>query len=108
MVGHRNRNSWHDTNPHGGSGNDEVWTGKAECRNVKHPEFFTGELNRMIDPERKVTAEMLAKEVCRRCIVTSECLNHALTTGEDDGIWGGLNPTERRKLRLIPKSLRGQ
>lgn len=37
-----------------------------------------------------------AKAVCRRCPVSAECLAHAIEHGESDGVWGGLDPNERR------------
>ncbi|KOT54116.1 MULTISPECIES: WhiB family transcriptional regulator [Streptomyces] len=40
-----------------------------------------------------------AKAVCRQCPVTSECLEWALETGQNYGIWGGTDEEERRKLR---------
>jgi|GEM_PF-70733 len=40
-----------------------------------------------------------AKAVCRRCPVMDQCLQWALESGEDYGIWGGLSETERRALK---------
>lgn len=40
-----------------------------------------------------------AKAVCRRCPVARECLDYALETGQDTGVWGGTTPLERRQLR---------
>jgi WhiB family redox-sensing transcriptional regulator len=40
-----------------------------------------------------------AKAVCRRCDVTAQCLEWALETNQDAGIWGGLSEDERRTLR---------
>jgi Transcription factor WhiB len=40
-----------------------------------------------------------AKHICHSCPVEGACLEWALTTGEPDGIWGGLTPRERHKLR---------
>ena len=39
------------------------------------------------------------EEVCVRCPVRKACLRFALTTRQDDGIWGGLTEGERRILR---------
>jgi WhiB family redox-sensing transcriptional regulator len=41
----------------------------------------------------------LAKAVCARCEVRSQCLEWALATGQDSGVWGGLDEEERRALR---------
>src|SRR5918912_700026 len=40
-----------------------------------------------------------AKAVCRRCTVTDECLQWALETGQDAGVWGGMSEDERRALK---------
>ncbi|MDH2430838.1 WhiB family transcriptional regulator [Sphaerisporangium sp. TRM90804] len=37
-----------------------------------------------------------AKAVCRRCPVRKPCLDFALRTREEHGIWGGTDPEERR------------
>lgn len=39
-----------------------------------------------------------AKAVCRGCPVRAACLEWALTTGQDYGIWGGFTEEERRVL----------
>lgn len=39
-----------------------------------------------------------AKEICRRCSVRDECLDYALEGNIAWGLWGGLNPSERRTL----------
>jgi WhiB family redox-sensing transcriptional regulator len=41
----------------------------------------------------------LAKEVCGRCDVVDICLQWALETGQDAGVWGGLSEDERRALK---------
>ncbi|NGN66117.1 WhiB family transcriptional regulator [Streptomyces sp. A7024] len=40
-----------------------------------------------------------AKQVCARCPVSEECLEWALTTGTEAGVWGGLAEDERRRLQ---------
>ena len=40
-----------------------------------------------------------AKRVCAQCTVTSNCLDFALETNQDSGIWGGLSEEERRQIR---------
>ncbi|MEW2078772.1 WhiB family transcriptional regulator [Streptomyces sp. NPDC013433] len=40
-----------------------------------------------------------AKAVCRRCPVIEQCLQWALESGEDSGVWGGLSEDERRALK---------
>jgi WhiB family transcriptional regulator, redox-sensing transcriptional regulator len=67
---------------------------RAACSDVDPELFFpigTG------GPAQAQTAA--AKAVCRRCAVTLDCLSWALSTRQDEGIWGGLDATERRQLR---------
>jgi WhiB family redox-sensing transcriptional regulator len=40
-----------------------------------------------------------AKAVCQRCSVTDECLQWALESGQDAGVWGGMSEEERRALK---------
>jgi len=40
-----------------------------------------------------------AKAVCRRCSVTDECLQWALDSGQDAGVWGGMSEEERRAVK---------
>lgn len=40
-----------------------------------------------------------ATQVCADCSVRTSCLDLALTTGAEYGIWGGLTEEERRWLR---------
>lgn len=40
-----------------------------------------------------------AKAVCRRCPVMGECLQWALESGQEAGVWGGLNEDERRAMK---------
>lgn len=41
----------------------------------------------------------IAKAVCRLCEVRADCLDYALRSGQPHGIWGGLAPGERDRLR---------
>lgn len=41
--------------------------------------------------------EALARQLCGWCPVRDDCLTHALTYPERYGIWGGLDPDERRR-----------
>ncbi|MEX0984062.1 MAG: WhiB family transcriptional regulator [Actinomycetota bacterium] len=46
----------------------------------------------------KLAREAVAKAVCLRCPVRPACLEHALSTGDPHGVWGGLNEAERRAV----------
>ncbi|MEU9201633.1 WhiB family transcriptional regulator [Streptomyces sp. NPDC048332] len=72
----------------------ENWRMRAACREDDPDLFFpigsTG-------PALVQTEE--AKAVCRGCPVRRECLRWALDNGQDAGVWGGLDETERRALK---------
>ncbi|MEW2623628.1 WhiB family transcriptional regulator [Streptomyces sp. NPDC048106] len=40
-----------------------------------------------------------AKAVCRRCPVMERCLQWALESGEEHGVWGGLSEGGRRAMK---------
>lgn len=39
-----------------------------------------------------------AKQVCAGCPVIGPCREFALATKEPHGVWGGLDPTQRRRI----------
>lgn len=72
-----------------------TWRDSAACRE-EDPELFwpagyTG--------PGALQAEQ-AKAVCRtRCPVMGQCGEFAIDTRQDDGVWGGLTPDERKSIR---------
>jgi WhiB family redox-sensing transcriptional regulator len=70
------------------------WRDHAACRDTNPDLFFpvgtTGPAIEQIDQ---------AKAVCRECPVQGACLEFALVTNQDSGVWGGTSEEERRKLR---------
>jgi WhiB family redox-sensing transcriptional regulator len=73
---------------------DDTWRDHALCRDTDPELFFpigtTGNALLAID---------YAKRVCSQCAVVQECLDFALDTNQDSGIWGGLSEEERRAIR---------
>jgi WhiB family transcriptional regulator, redox-sensing transcriptional regulator len=71
-----------------------AWRAKAACLD-EDPELFfpTGTTGPALEQIER------AKAVCRRCPVINQCLDWALTTGQDAGVWGGKSEDERRALR---------
>lgn len=63
------------------------WRQDAACKG-KDPNIFFAE-----DTSR-------AKRICATCTVIHECLANA----EPDGVWGGLDEKERRKLKYRRKT----
>jgi WhiB family redox-sensing transcriptional regulator len=70
------------------------WRSMAACRDGDPDLFFpvgsTGPALRQIEA---------AKAVCRACPSLDPCLEFALKTGQDAGVWGATSEDERRILR---------
>ena len=49
--------------------------------------------------ERELFEFRRSKEICFECPVREECLQDALVSNMQFGIWGGLTPQERRSLK---------
>lgn len=73
---------------------DYTWRRSALCRDTDPELFFpigtTGQALLQISR---------AKEVCCECPVKFECLDFAMETNQDTGIWGGTSEEERRQMR---------
>jgi WhiB family transcriptional regulator, redox-sensing transcriptional regulator len=70
------------------------WRSRSACRDTDPSLFFpvgtTG-------PALEQIAS--AKAVCDQCEAKQPCLEFALSTNQDSGVWGGTSEEERRKLR---------
>ena len=75
---------------------DYTWRSLAVCRGTDPDLFFpvgtTGQA--LVQIAR-------AKEVCDECPVRVECLDYAIATNQDSGIWGGLDEEQRRSIRRL-------
>lgn len=45
----------------------------------------------------------VAKKLCKTCPVVQECAEYAIAAFEPYGIWGGLAPKERQRIRGLGK-----
>ena len=86
---------------------DRSWQPVALCRgNHSHLFFPPTTSERKDERERR---ELRAKAVCRVCPVQESCLDYAIASTEQYGIWGGFTETERRQLpatgRQIPAAV---
>jgi WhiB family redox-sensing transcriptional regulator len=70
------------------------WREQASCRDTDPDLFFpvgtTGPAIEQIES---------AKAVCFACLAREACLEFALATNQESGIWGATSEDERRKLR---------
>jgi WhiB family redox-sensing transcriptional regulator len=70
------------------------WRRFAACRDTDPDLFFPiGTTGPAVD---QIAA---AKRVCASCEAQSPCLEFALITNQEAGVWGGTSEEERRKLR---------
>jgi WhiB family transcriptional regulator, redox-sensing transcriptional regulator len=77
----------------------EVWEWQmmGRCRDRSGAQFFhpdddLGRISRRL-------REAAAKRLCGSCPVRRECATHALSVGEEYGVWGGFSENERAMLR---------
>lgn len=74
------------------------WHDSAACRGHPIGLFFIEDGERRIPFHERRQLERPARAICSACPVRSDCLEWAMTVGEKHGIWGGLNPAERKRL----------
>ncbi len=70
---------------------DEVelqWMHNGNCRNYPPAAFF---------PSDGVGVDA-ARRICADCPVKDQCLEYALTSRIDHGVWGGTSERERRRI----------
>ncbi len=75
------------------------WQILGQCRERKGTQFFhpdddLGRISRRL-------REAAAKRVCDGCPVRRQCATHALTVGEEYGVWGGFSENDRSMLRQL-------
>ena len=70
------------------------WIQRALCRDVDPDIFFpVGTSGPALEQAQR------AKAICASCKVRAQCLDWALATGQDSGVWGGMDEEERREIR---------
>ena len=70
------------------------WRVRASCRDTDPELFFpVGTTGPAVDQIATATA------ICRACAAQPECLEFALATNQESGIWGGVTEDDRRRLR---------
>lgn len=80
---------------------DYSWRNEALCRDTDPELFFpVGNTGDAIDQIER------ARTVCNDCGVRSQCLEFALATNQDCGVWGGTSEDERRRIRRERAAMR--
>lgn len=70
------------------------WRQVAACRDSDPGVFFPiGTTGPALDQIA------IAKSICAQCTVREECLQYALESNQEAGVWGGYAEDERRRLR---------
>jgi WhiB family redox-sensing transcriptional regulator len=76
------------------SAQPDAWRALSACRDTSPDLFFpVGTTGPALDQIAS------AKRVCETCEVKQPCLEYALATNQDSGIWGGTSEEERRIMR---------
>jgi WhiB family redox-sensing transcriptional regulator len=70
------------------------WLHRARCKD-EDPELFFP-LGTTGPAAAQIAA---AKSICMNCPVRMECLEWAMASGQDCGVWGGMSEEERRALK---------
>jgi WhiB family redox-sensing transcriptional regulator len=73
-------------------GHDPFWRERRACKDADPELFFPTRTKGATARTRQ------ARGICGGCPVRRECLNEALVTFQDVGVWGGTTPKERRKM----------
>lgn len=68
---------------------NDAWREEALCTEFD-PELFSPE---------KGESSANAKRICGMCDVRQQCLDYAVRTFQMDGIWGGVGPKTRERIR---------
>ncbi len=81
----------------------EDWRGRAACQEMEPDLFFpVGSTGPAVEQIQS------AKQVCSLCEAKTECLEFALTSNQESGVWGGATEEERRRMRRIRLAQRRQ
>ena len=76
-----------------------TWRDRAGCLGADTETFFVGYGLRKGKGRVSDAALSRARAFCAGCPVQTECLDYAMTSYQDSGIWGGLTASQRIKLR---------
>lgn len=70
----------------------------AICAGMDSTLFFT-------ETTAQKERDLKGLEVCRKCFVREDCLEHAIKNREKYGIWGGRTSSQRDRIRRLRRKL---
>lgn len=73
------------------------WQYNAACREHTDADLWFPTIRS--NPDRYAAACAEAVTICAGCPVRAVCATVAITTRDDDGVWGGLTPEDRATIR---------
>lgn len=79
---------------------EPLWRARAACRGTDPTLFFPAGCTGVALEEIAT-----AKAVCGGCRVRQECLEFALSTKQEAGIWGGMTEEERHRRLVQARAL---
>ena len=74
----------------------EDWQDRAACRGPSQTIFFPPTTSERRSEKRM--REARAKQICGDCGVQDRCLDYAVSSREQHGVWGGFTEAERRGM----------
>lgn len=72
----------------------DEWRTEGNC-------FGSIRLNELFYSDLKTTGWWQAKAMCHICRSINECREYAVSSGQPDGIWGGMDPKERERYKRM-------
>ena len=73
----------------------DLWKDQANCKNVDTNVFFPNDMGQ-IKPEKMTEA----LHYCFSCPVKEQCLEYAINSNIQVGIWGGMSTRARRQIAI--------
>jgi WhiB family redox-sensing transcriptional regulator len=89
MVGYADEFVWELSNK------TSEWKWDAACQGMGPNTFYL----EVFKPKENKMRVQTARQICGKCPVQTECLDYALDNCIAFGIWGGLTPVERWKVK---------
>lgn len=88
---------------------ESEWRDAAACREMDPSIFYPvpiGNYSARVIARRREDPYAAARAVCRTCPVEDDCLNFALAIHDREGVYGGTDPEERRRILRQRRTVR--